>query len=70
MEKKLQQHFKVQNPFIRAVDARNIEMARFDLSGGPALPANVPWFCRADTRTCWKLRQLVSLQNQIRLSHT
>ncbi|EFD5123792.1 TerD family protein, partial [Enterobacter hormaechei] len=34
---KLQQHFgKVQNAFIRAVDARNIEMARFDLSGGPA----------------------------------
>ena len=33
---KLQQHFgKVQNAFIRAVDARNVEMARFDLSGGP-----------------------------------
>ncbi|MCQ4094981.1 TerD family protein [Erwinia persicina] len=33
----LQQHFgKVQNAFIRAVDARNVEMARFDLSGGPA----------------------------------
>lgn len=33
----LQQHFgKVQNAFIRAVDARNIEMARFDLSGGSA----------------------------------
>ncbi|WP_312947118.1 TerD family protein [Superficieibacter sp.] len=32
---RLQQHFgKVQNAFIRAVDARNIEMARFDLSGG------------------------------------
>ncbi|WP_312605750.1 TerD family protein, partial [Kosakonia cowanii] len=25
----------VQNAFIRAVDARNVEMARFDLSGGP-----------------------------------
>lgn len=35
--KKLQQHFgKVQNAFIRAVDACNIEMARFDLSGGPS----------------------------------
>lgn len=34
---KLQQHFgKVQNAFIRAVDARSVEMARFDLSGGPA----------------------------------
>lgn len=34
---KLQQHFgKVKNAFIRAVDARNVEMARFDLSGGPA----------------------------------
>ena len=33
----LQQHFgKVQNAFIRAVDARNVEMARFDLSGGAA----------------------------------
>jgi len=33
----LQQHFgKVQNAFIRAVDARNVEMARFDLSGGSA----------------------------------
>jgi len=33
--KQLQQHFgKVQNAFIRAVDAKNIEMARFDLSGG------------------------------------
>jgi len=32
----LQQHFgKVKNAFIRAVDARNVEMARFDLSGGP-----------------------------------
>lgn len=31
----LSQHFgKVKNAFIRAVDARNIEMARFDLSGG------------------------------------
>ncbi|WP_224652328.1 TerD family protein [Pectobacterium versatile] len=35
--RELQQHFgKVQNAFIRAVDAKNIEMARFDLSGGPA----------------------------------
>ncbi|AOO59806.1 TerD family protein (plasmid) [Klebsiella sp. B345] len=34
---KLQQHFgKVQNAFIRAVDGRNVEMARFDLSGGPS----------------------------------
>lgn len=33
--KQLQQHFgKVQNAFIRAVDAKNVEMARFDLSGG------------------------------------
>ncbi|MCC3721287.1 TerD family protein [Rouxiella badensis] len=32
---KLNQHFgKVDNAFIRAVDARNIEMARFNLSGG------------------------------------
>lgn len=32
---RLKQHFgKVKNAFIRAVDARNIEMARFDLSGG------------------------------------
>lgn len=32
---RLNQHFgKVKNAFIRAVDARNIEMARFDLSGG------------------------------------
>lgn len=31
----LNQHFgKVKNAFIRAVDAKNIEMARFDLSGG------------------------------------
>lgn len=30
--KQLQQHFgKVQNAFIRAVDAKNVEMARFDL---------------------------------------
>ena len=34
---RLAQHFgKVQNAFIRAVDAKNREMARFDLSGGPA----------------------------------
>lgn len=34
---KLQQHFgKVQNAFIRAVDGKNVEMARFDLSGGVA----------------------------------
>ncbi len=34
---RLKQHFgKVKNAFIRAVDARNIEMARFDLSGGAA----------------------------------
>lgn len=33
----LKQHFgKVQNAFIRAVDAKNVEMARFDLSGGAA----------------------------------
>lgn len=33
----LQQHFgKVQNAFIRAVDGRNVEMARFNLSGGIA----------------------------------
>ncbi|CAK9885527.1 MAG: General stress protein 16U [Candidatus Erwinia impunctatus] len=33
----LQQHFgQVKNAFIRAVDGRNVEMARFDLSGGPA----------------------------------
>ena len=33
----LNQHFgKVKNAFIRAVDAKNIEMARFDLSGGAA----------------------------------
>ncbi len=32
---KLKQHFgKVNNAFIRAVDAKNVEMARFDLSGG------------------------------------
>ncbi|CNG47148.1 TerD family protein [Yersinia intermedia] len=32
---KLNQHFgKVDNAFIRAVDARNVEMARFNLSGG------------------------------------
>ncbi|WP_311748510.1 TerD family protein [Proteus columbae] len=35
--RELQQHFgKVQNAFIRAVDAKNVEMARFDLSGGEA----------------------------------
>ncbi|WP_182419997.1 TerD family protein [Bartonella sp. HY038] len=34
---KLNQHFgKINNAFIRAVDARNVEMARFDLSGGVA----------------------------------
>ena len=34
---RLNQNFgKVQNAFIRAVDAKNVEMARFDLSGGPA----------------------------------
>nr|WP_314264457.1 TerD family protein [uncultured Moellerella sp.] len=35
--RELKQHFgKVQNAFIRAVDAKNVEMARFDLSGGEA----------------------------------
>jgi stress response protein SCP2 len=35
--RELKQHFgKVQNAYIRAVDAKNVEMARFDLSGGPA----------------------------------
>lgn len=34
---KLKQHFgKVNNAFIRAVDAKGIEMAKFDLSGGAA----------------------------------
>ncbi len=39
----LKQHFgKVQNAFIRAVDAKNVEMARFDLRAGPPLMASVP----------------------------
>ncbi|MFP1529407.1 TerD family protein [Escherichia coli] len=49
---KLQQHFgKVQNAFIRAVDARNIEMARLELFWRTRLrqPA-LHGFCRADTR--------------------
>lgn len=41
---KLQQHFgKVQNAFIRAVDGKNVEMARFDLSGGVALMVSDRW---------------------------
>ena len=68
---KLQQHFgKVQNAFIRAVDARNIEMARFDLSGGPAFASQRSMVFAELIReaTGWKLR--ASLQNQIRLSRT
>lgn len=58
---KLQQHFgKVQNAFIRAVDAKNIEMARFDLSGGPAF-ANQRSMIFAELirePTGWKLKAI------------
>ena len=59
---KLQQHFgKVQNAFIRAVDARNIEMARFDLSGGPAFASQRSMVFAELIReaTGWKLRRSV-----------
>ncbi|HHA1752497.1 TPA: TerD family protein [Enterobacter kobei] len=58
---KLQQHFgKVQNAFIRAVDARNIEMARFDLSGGPAFASKRSMVFAELIRepTGWKLRAI------------
>ena len=58
---KLQQHFgKVQNAFIRAVDARNIEMARFDLSGGPAFASQRSMVFAELIReaTNWKLRAI------------
>ncbi|MCK7301371.1 MULTISPECIES: TerD family protein [Enterobacter cloacae complex] len=58
---KLQQHFgKVQNAFIRAVDARNIEMARFDLSGGPAFASQRSMVFAELVResTGWKLRAI------------
>ncbi len=58
---KLQQHFgKVQNAFIRAVDARNIEMARFDLSGGPAFTNQRSMVFAELTRepTGWKLKAI------------
>ncbi|EMM4574492.1 TerD family protein [Escherichia coli] len=58
---KLQQHFgKVQNAFIRAVDARNIEMARFDLSGGPAFASQRSMVFAELIReaTGWKLRAI------------
>ncbi|ELA5915043.1 TerD family protein, partial [Escherichia coli] len=58
---KLQQHFgKVQNAFIRAVDARNIEMARFDLSGGTAFASQRSMVFAELIReaTGWKLRAI------------
>lgn len=58
---KLQQHFgKVQNAFIRAVDARNIEMARFELSGGPAFASQRSMVFAELVResTGWKLRAI------------
>ena len=58
---KLQQHFgKVQNAFIRAVDARNIEMARFDLSGGPAFASQRSMVFAELIRepTGWKLKAI------------
>ncbi len=54
------------------VDARNIEMARFDLSGGPAFASQRSMVFAELIReaTGWNSGQLVSLQNQIRLSRT
>lgn len=58
---KLQQHFgKVQNAFIRAVDAKNIEMARFNLSGGPAFNQQCSMLFAELVResTGWKLNAI------------
>jgi hypothetical protein len=56
---KLQRFGKVQNAFIRAVDARNIEMARFD-SGGPAFASQRSMVFAELIReaTGWKLRAI------------
>ena len=58
---KLQQHFgKVQNAFIRAVDAKNIEMTRFNLSGGPAFNQQCSMLFAELVResTGWKLNAI------------
>jgi stress response protein SCP2 len=57
----LKQHFgKVQNAFIRAVDAKNGEMARFDLSGGAAFDGQRSMLFAELVResTGWKLNAI------------
>lgn len=57
----LKQHFgKVQNAFIRAVDAKNVEMARFDLSGGAAFDGQRSMLFAELVResTGWKLNAI------------
>lgn len=57
----LKQHFgKVQNAFIRAVDAKNVEMARFDLSGGTAFDGQRSMLFAELVResTGWKLNAI------------
>lgn len=57
----LKQHFgKVQNAFIRAVDAKNVEMARFDLSGRAAFDGQRSMLFAELVResTGWKLNAI------------
>ncbi|QKJ61113.1 TerD family protein [Serratia fonticola] len=57
----LKQHFgKVQNAFIRAVDAKSVEMARFDLSGGAAFDGQRSMLFAELVResTGWKLNAI------------
>ncbi|CAI1763949.1 TerD family protein [Serratia fonticola] len=57
----LKQHFgKVQNAFIRAVDTKNVEMARFDLSGGAAFDGQRSMLFAELVResTGWKLNAI------------
>ncbi|CAI1544543.1 TerD family protein [Serratia fonticola] len=57
----LKQHFgKVQNAFIRAVDAKNVEMARFDLSGGASFDGQRSMLFAELVResTGWKLNAI------------
>jgi len=50
----------VQNAFIRAVDAKNVEMARFDLSGGAAFDGQRSMLFAELVResTGWKLNAI------------
>ncbi len=57
----LKQHFgKVQNAFIRAVDAKNVEMARFESSGGAAFDGQRSMLFAELVResTGWKLNAI------------